>query len=224
MAEQNSLYYTCCCCLFSSTGCWLKSLNHSPNCSLSLSVPSLYWFKIWKHECSTKQNSNWFKREKFCHAVPAITYRLYIRLINMPEQTLGELTWLSATKANAKTEIRWMRRFQARPAPPFSLPPLLCMQPIGIGIRILTMQNLVKKQRRMSKISNTRGDKHCWQSPGSGRLAGRFRLQGVMLMAEDVFPSLLCCCGCCYSSICLEADWLEAHKSSKSVRTLKLKL
>lgn len=127
MAAQNSLNYTYCCCVFSSTRCWLNAVNYSPNCSLpiSVSLSFSYLFKIWKHEykheCNTKQTSNWFKREKFCHTVPAITYRLYIRLINMPQQTLGELTWLPlslslfATKATAKTEIRWMRR---SPDPP----------------------------------------------------------------------------------------------------------
>lgn len=61
------------------------------------------------------------------------------------------------------------------------------MQPIGIGIRILTMQKSSEKEEEDEEnIKHERGDKHCWQSPGSG--AGRFKLQGVMLMAEDVFP------------------------------------
>lgn len=126
---------------------------------LPLSVPFHKCLKIWKHEekheCSTKQTSNWFKREKFCHAVPAITYRLYIRLINMPEQTLGELTWLSLPQRQLQKQ-KFAECDISRPAPPSSLPPLLCMQPIGIGIRILTMKKSSEKQRRMRKISNTR--------------------------------------------------------------------
>lgn len=192
---------------------------------LPLSVPFHKCLKIWKHEekheCSTKQTSNWFKREKFCHAVPAITYRLYIRLINMPEQTLGELTWLSLPQRQLQKQ-KFAECDISRPAPPSSLPPLLCMQPIGIGIRILTMQKSsekeeedeenIKHERRQTLLAITW--LRCWPLQASGGYAN-----GGRCVPSSCFSFF-----CCYSSICLEADWLEAHKSSKSVRTLKLKL
>lgn len=49
------------------------------------------------------------------------------------------MTFSLCHKGNCKNRNSLNATF-ARPAPPFSLPPLLCMQPIGICIRILTMQ------------------------------------------------------------------------------------